>query len=318
MSGPIVSFGLHITKCAGTSFITTLRRCLQEDEYYFFSSFYANLLASRPLFPLIVNPQRIKLFFGHYLHEEYLGLFRARKVWLFTGLRDPVQRAISHYRQVNFVHIRAGRPPITAEQYLAEKHRSTICGEILRAFPTISRDKDEAIWRKALRALSLFDYVYSLENFAQEIRPVFDKLKVQDVQIVTDNKSDDVPISQADHAYLAAEGQKLSGVISGYLEDDLKLYDFLKRHLGHDKFVKSFEPKRVFNGEAWCTSLDDLRETLPNSEECKRRIVDRETEYLVNEIKLVGKAQFLYDHLRFAITQYERILERLDYTPSSS
>ena len=155
--------GLHLTKCAGTSLITTLRRVLPDDETYFFSSYHENWASSRPTFADIVEIDRLRIVFGHYCHETLLSVFAHRSLFLFTGLREPVACAVSRYRQANAVQALAGRAPISAEAWLAD-HANPACAEVLRCMPTLG-DRPGALWQRARHVLGLFDFVYDTDHF---------------------------------------------------------------------------------------------------------------------------------------------------------
>ncbi|MBV9813170.1 MAG: hypothetical protein JO326_10470, partial [Acetobacteraceae bacterium] len=185
MTAAPLCLGLHITKCAGTSLITTLRRMLTEDEYYFFSSYVEGWLASRPTFADIADIARLRMVFGHYCHETLLSVFRDRPIFLFTGLREPIACAVSGYRQVGVVCAAAGRSPPAPADYLAER-ANPICAEILRAFPSVA-NRPGPLWERARAALSLFDFIYTTENFDADAATIFAVLDVPPTSLARDN-----------------------------------------------------------------------------------------------------------------------------------
>ncbi len=65
-----MAIGLHLTKCAGTSLITTIRSNIADGTYYFCSSYYENMMDGRLLFDEILAPDKLQFVFGHFVHES--------------------------------------------------------------------------------------------------------------------------------------------------------------------------------------------------------------------------------------------------------
>ena len=264
MSGGRLCLGLHITKCAGTSLITSLRRRLSEDEYYFCSSYYENWLAGRPLFAQVRAPERLRIVFGHYVHRDLLNVFAEREVFLFTGLRDPVARAISDYRQLNAVRAGAGGVPMEGGEYIAE-HASAVCAEILRAFPGVD---GSAPWRQARAALEGFDYIYDTDAFEAQVRTVFEVLDVPAESLASDNVSDRKTLPAAFEPVMR-RGCDLIRRETGFLEQDLALWEWARPRLGH-----IVAPSRPDAGP---------------SDMARAAFCARETGYLVHEFHALGR-----------------------------
>ncbi len=264
MSGGRLCLGLHITKCAGTSLITNLRRRLSEDEYYFCSSYYENWLAGRPLFAQVRAPERLRIVFGHYVHRDLLSVFANREVFLFTGLRDPVARAISDYRQLNAVRARAGGAPLEGRAYIAG-HASAVCAEILRAFPAVD---GSAPWEQARVALEAFDYIYDTDAFEAQARTVFEVLDVPVESLASDNVSDRKTMP-AEFEPVIRRGCDLIRRETGFLEQDLALWEWARPRLGH--IVPPSRPR------------------VGPSDMARAAFCARETGYLVHEFDALGR-----------------------------
>jgi len=180
--------GLHISKCAGTSLVSFLRRRMTEDQYYFCSGFPANYLASRLEFYDLVSPQRLRVIFGHYVHESMLRLYEDQAIWLFTGLREPHARAVSEYSHLCAVSISAGRSAPSVDHYLSV-YRDSTCKQILRAFPSVARRfSHEPIHLQAARALTLFDFVYSSDDFEKSSNTILGRLGIEGSVSLFDNE----------------------------------------------------------------------------------------------------------------------------------
>jgi hypothetical protein len=146
-----------------------MRRLLTEDEYLLMSSFYENILASRAQPWDIVDFSRLRFVFGHYVNEGIFPLLRPKTIWdffLFTGVREPAARAISHYYQLT----KTTGAIINLDSFVSE-YGSSICEEIIRAFPSLS-NPDKPKWLTAAEALTSFDYIYSTEDYVETIGPI--------------------------------------------------------------------------------------------------------------------------------------------------
>jgi hypothetical protein len=242
---PLV-MGLHITKCAGTSFITTIRRHLADDEFYVCSSYYENWLARRPMLAEISDISKLSVIFGHFFHECLVSACQRQDFELITGLRDPLRRAVSHFRQVNAVRHAQGLPLAGAYEFLME-HPNAICTEILRAFPSIDEASDEPQWAKAAGALSLFDFIYATENFAEDGKYLLSSIGIVDGRLFLDNISDekDFPADRA------AEIDRQIGIITAefaeYFDQDIALCEAMRPYLSRPGLQRD----AAFGGAAW-------------------------------------------------------------------
>ena len=281
MTGLPLCLGLHITKCAGTSLMTTLRRSLSEDEYYFFSSYHENWLASRPLFSALRSPERLRIMFGHYCHETLLSVFAHRPVYLFTGLREPVARAVSGYRQVNAVRAQAGREPVDADSYLAS-HRNPICAEVLRCFPSLACHPG-APWEQVRAALSLFDLVTSTEQFAVHARHVLAVIDGPARDIVSDNMSDEKSVSPATEQFVRAECDRLREQAGAHLGEDIRVYREIRPLLG------KADLRANVAGAGWALDRADFVRHLPDPPAAREIFCAREQEFMLAEFDELGR-----------------------------
>jgi hypothetical protein len=294
---------LHITKCAGTSLMTTLRRALSEDEYYFFSSYHENWLASRPLFAALRSPERLRIVFGHYCHETLLSVFAHRPVYLFTGLRDPLARAISGFRQANAVCAQAGRPPIGAAAWLATQS-NPICTEILRCFPSLAGGS-APLWQKARAALSLFDLLTATETFAQDATAVLAVIDGPARSIVSDNVSEEKALPAAADAFVRAEIEVLRTSAMARLGEDMRLYETFRPLLGKPDLRANIA------SESWALDRRAFVAGLPEPAAAKARFCAREHDFMLAEFEQLGRLGALRDWLRERAEESSALARRI-------
>jgi len=287
VSGGRLCLGLHITKCAGTSLITNLRRRLSEDEYYFCSSYHENWLAGRPLFAQVRAPERLRIVFGHYVHQDLLSVFADRELFLFTGLRDPVARAISDYRQLNAIRAWAGEAPVEGGEYIAG-HAGAVCSEILRAFPATEGTEP---WRQAKAALEMFDYIYDADAFDTQARVIFEVLDVPAETLASDNVSDRKTLPPAFDRVIQ-RGCDLIQRNTGFLKQDLALWAWAQPRLGR---ITPTAPRP--------------NETSPDN--AKATFSARETAYLVHEFSALGRLAALREGTEGWAKTARAVLERV-------
>jgi len=219
----MTSIGLHLTKCAGTSLMTSMRRLLTEDEYLLVSSFYENILASRAQPWDIVDFSRLLFVFGHYVNEGIFPLLSPKSIWdffLFTGVREPTSRAISHYYQIT----KTTGINLDVESFISE-YGSSMCDEIIRAFPSLS-NPGKPKWLTAAEALTSFDYIYSTEDYAQTIGPVYSSIGLAAPSISAIEERDNIRIAPLDSEIVSAIESAVA------CSDDAKLYSLIKPTIG--------------------------------------------------------------------------------------
>ena len=301
---PPLVIGLHVTKCAGTSLVTTLRRHLPEDHYHFCSSYYENLLVGRPLLCEIIAQHRLRVIFGHFCHENLLSAFRNRRIILISGLRDPLRRTISHFHQVNAVRFTAGLRLVTAREFLAGgAGASTICSEVLRCFPSLDEASDAPPWIKAAGALSMFDYLYSTEDFRNDARHVLAIFGLEHVEPVRDNASEakDLPPQVAET--IEQQSHLIAAEFDQFLDQDAKLYHALQPYLSRPDLQK----EQAFHGEPWRTDRVRCLERLPPPEEALRAYAEFECNNLAYEFASLGRRAELVRHIDERMNRWHSI-----------
>jgi hypothetical protein len=225
----MTSVGLHLTKCAGTSLMSSIRRQLTEDEYILISSYYENILASRAQTWDIADFSRVLVVFGHYIHESLFQLLKPKSIWdifLFTGVRRPSSRAVSQYYQL--AKVSQSYPGI--DDFMSS-YGSSMCDEILRAFPSmVSNDKPK--WVCAAEVLTAFDYIYSTEDYSATIGPVYQSIGLftpdhRHTQVV-----DNVRIIDLNPNIVDQITERVAN------SDDVRLYSLIKPAIGKENAGK--------------------------------------------------------------------------------
>lgn len=225
--GGKVLIGLHITKCAGTTLADYVSRTLHPKDWYLCSSQRKTALNAMVEFVPRLDHGELRFVFGHYVHESMLQVFREREQVLFTGVRDPIDRAVSDYYQINKVRAKAGNEPWTADHYL-ENRKDTVCVEIIRAFPTIAETVEGTLAEKAIEIIKIFDLVYGTEDFKASVTPLLNILSLDPAQMTDQNTRKE---EEATDFMREQEAVIRSRAEENYA-NDVAFYDFIRPHIG--------------------------------------------------------------------------------------
>jgi hypothetical protein len=247
-----ILIGLHVTKCAGTTLATHVRRNLPPRKWYLCSSAWnmeheaAQDLADR------LDYNEIVFAFGHYIHESLFQVFDGRPMVWFTGIREPISRSVSEYHQVCKVRAKAGQPPLTAGEFLKIRANS-MCKEFLRAFPTIETNVAGGLADKAKAAAQMFDLIYGTEDFERSVEPLLKIIGVKSAGMTAVNVTGEDAKS---NEFLLTQQHEIERAGPEHFDQDLKLYSYLKPIIGRWKpFAASAQDVRPRGQIAWVPGI---------------------------------------------------------------
>lgn len=282
--------GLHITKCAGTSLITTVRCSVSEEAYYFCSSYYHNWLANRVLLADVVDLNYIQFLFGHFCNENLLSVFRDRRIVFFSGIRHPISRVVSHFRHVNFVADTYGQPRVMPLAFL-EQHSNSWCREILQCFPSVDQGSDQPLWMKARAAISLFDYLYTDETFKEDARHLLRHLGRSSLEIISANESHSNILKPETEQFVNDGIETIRKAATTYFEHDLNLYEAIS------PFRSKPNLRQHLSEMPWRIDRDRFVEALPGQAEALDAFSAIERGHLVWEFYSLNKLSELRSHI---------------------
>lgn len=201
MTDPKVLFGLHITKCAGTSILKAAQSQLPASQIYQATALIENFWQNSNEFYEITNHQGIRFFFGHHVYDEMVKLFN--DVYLFTFLRDPIDRHVSNFKFLNRLRSDLSLPAMSVEEYIGRENSMyseySMCGFILSRFSGFVDPAAETAAEKAISALSKFDYVGDLATLsgfsdvmAEYLGLEFSGITKENVSLADENINDEV------------------------------------------------------------------------------------------------------------------------------
>lgn len=291
-----------MTKCGGTSLISSVRRILNAENLLFCSSFINEVKSNRPFYWEIVNLSSIKCVYGHFLHESmflrscYEQSTDNSNIFLpsFTVIREPVSRVLSHLRHIT---------RITAQTYDSLEYinnsKSTICKEIVRCFPSVQEvyPKKE-LYEQAAIASNLLNTVFSLDNLGAFAKYFEENLNTSFPVDIT-NVRENVSIQKID------DFDALITKASKILIDsaDFKLYNHMSRSHKSDFATESNDLKSYILEKYKSKRLADYKEIVFNFQ----------SKYCINEFKLNHKysTDLLKDFCEEKIKYSQRLMNAI-------
>lgn len=212
-----VFLGLHIPKCAGTSILSELKKNYG-DRIYQSTSLISNVREGKS--DLLDGYPNLSYegYFGHHFCDELLKIV-GRDVFLFTFVRDPLERALSHYKYINRMNLSVGLPEVEFEQFVETVPSMT--GFILDRFPGLTdRNGQGPRWMKAASVLKKFDYVGDSDDLVSFQSVFKDNFGIELDLSVQKNKAPKevkkIPYDFKEKVYRS-------------LEDDVLLYQWFKQ-----------------------------------------------------------------------------------------
>ena len=214
----IIPFGLHIPKCAGTTLLDRFID-IHGDDLYQSTSIAKNFKFGRKDLSDFEGIWPFKFYYGHHLHSEMLRNIDGVP-FLFTILRDPVDRAVSHYRYQNRLRKGVNKNELPVDVFL--NNNQTICRFIIQRFsdfvPKDMQDKPDYI--KAWSILKRFDHVGFMDAL-DETSSVLTSVAGMDYDF--SRKRNGSPVLLTDEEYMLRES------MIDALSDDIMLYYYCKK-----------------------------------------------------------------------------------------
>ena len=181
--------------------------------------------------PLPARPDwsKLKCIFGHCIHESLMIATAQAETFLFTGLRNPLERAISEYRHIARVFATAGKSEYSAEDYLYGR-QNTMCRQLAFGFPSFCHaptkgrqyGDSENLVADAIKVLEQFDYIYDADSYRQGVRVVFDRMGLHYGEDIKTNSS--ARVSTADVDLIRQEFLPRN-------QADVELFSYGQKHL---------------------------------------------------------------------------------------
>lgn len=175
----MIFIGIHIPKTAGATFKSHLEAELNFNEFYQSTSLIQNAIKDLPFLEEKFNCNSFKIIFGHLVDEDTIRLFHGKQIYLFSFLRAPVERFISHYlfdcrmaKILNHEHM-------SFTEFYSKTTKNFMCNWLTSKFPVLSSIcSGKTLHEKAIFILKNFRFVCSTDDFDDKIHLLLNELGV--------------------------------------------------------------------------------------------------------------------------------------------
>ncbi len=221
--------GLHITKCAGTTLALHVRAQLPPKRWYLCSGFRDMQELGYLEFAERLNIDEMRFVFGHFVHESLFSVAGERPLFLFTGIRAPVERAISEFHHISKIRRRASRNPPSPDEFFSMR-KNTMCFEILRAFPSLAASARGSLSERAIQVSQMFDFIYDTVDFETSVQPLLKLMNIrnEDMRAVNVRETE----TGAGTEDIAAAEAELRARCPEFFDQDEALFRFLQPKTG--------------------------------------------------------------------------------------
>ena len=153
-----VFIGVHIPKTAGVTLIKILEKEFGFDKFQQTTNLQRNADLGIPFIEELHDTSNYKVLFGHQVDEKTLFQFFNRNIYLFTFIREPIQRILSQYRFCIGLGKRKNKKPVNFDGFYSGLQKNGMCNWIISRFPSFLDDNDISLplHQKAIKILRCF------------------------------------------------------------------------------------------------------------------------------------------------------------------
>ncbi len=180
MKNKPIYIGLHIPKTAGATLLNLLESKLPNGTLHQTTNLVKNAKQGIPFIEEMEDTQNIFAVFGHYVNAGVIHYFPQRKVYLYTFLREPIARLVSHFHYQERLYKMQGRKPLSFREF-STINRNQICRYIVKRFNIFLNKNDKkklALHEQAIKILQAFDLVGCSENFDKYLWLLLEDMKI--------------------------------------------------------------------------------------------------------------------------------------------
>ena len=215
-----VFIGTHIPKTAGSTLIGVLEKEFGYGRFHQTTSLMKNANLEIPFIEEVINTDKFDVVFGHHVDEKILLHFLNRDIYLFTFIREPVQRIISQYYFSNQLRKDQNHKLVDFKDFYNRIPKNFMCHFIIKRFSLFlgNGDNSLSLHKKAIRVLQSFKFVCHTEEFDSMIIHLLEDMKInsKNVAFLRKNTTN----------YKEFEDRFDLDRIKSENKEDLLLYDF--------------------------------------------------------------------------------------------
>ena len=175
-----VFIGVHIPKTAGTTLIKILEKEFGFNGFHQTTNLQRNADLGIAFIEEMHNISNYKVLFGHHVDEKTLFHFLNRNIYLFTFIREPIQRIVSQYRFCIGLAKRQNSKQVDFDSFYSALQKNLLCNWIISRFPSFLDDNHISLplHQKAIKILRCFRFICSTKEFDSKIVDLLGEMKV--------------------------------------------------------------------------------------------------------------------------------------------
>ncbi len=177
---------IHIPKTAGVTLIKILEKEFGFNGFHQTTNLQRNANFGIPFIEEMQNISNYKVLFGHHVDEKTLFHFLNRNIYLFTFIREPIQRILSQYRFCIGLGKRKNTKPVSFDSFYSGLQKNGMCNWIISRFPSFLDDNDISLplHQKAIKILRCFKFICSTEEFDSKVVDLLGEMKVSSENMI--------------------------------------------------------------------------------------------------------------------------------------
>lgn len=282
-----IYIGTHIPKTAGTSLIKRVENGMDSRYYHISTSLAQNAKRDIGFLEEKRNLEEYKFIFGHHIDEKTLINFKNKEIFLFTFLREPVSRLISHFFYSRNLKKQQGREIQSFNEFYEATPKNSMCSWLIKRFPSAVSSEAITPYEKAKSILETFNFVASAEDFNEKSLTLIDKLGILSNNTVQKNnfskydKLEKKNIIEKFEEKILQEHSSDIQLYKEYSKNANKLNPFGFSQSARDSFINS-----LFSSEY--NKKQKLRQLFKKAynEYCNNRIDESEVVWLIETLSI--------------------------------
>jgi hypothetical protein len=189
---------------------------------------------------------------------------------LFTFVREPFDRTVSHYLYANRLNKLLGEDPVNVQAFI--DNSKTMCEYIIEAFPSFDTSNSNDLSEQAISILELFDFVGTTARI-HEFPSWFNSVKKYiDFDVIA--KENNAPVDSLSH-----EDNRIRELSKEKLACDIKLYSYVNNR----------------NNNVLSSVLRERRENIRNELD---KVAPKQKKRFNHAVKVEYKKHNLFEHFK--------------------
>lgn len=242
MTNKTIYIGLHIPKTAGMTLLNLLEKKFPLGNLHQTTSLAKNAELGIPFIEEMANTENIESLFGHHVDAQTICYFPNREIYLYTFIREPISRLISHFYYHERLCKAQNRESLSLQEF-ADSNKNQMCKFIVNRFSVfLSKEelKSLSLHEKAIKILQTFDLVGSSDEFDEYLLLLLQDMKVEkEKDLVRKIGKKNVNPHKNNKQLDLEENTEFKDILVKENGEDCKLYEYYQVYSKESKRLKN-------------------------------------------------------------------------------